>query len=347
MITYARGNLLDADVEALVNTVNTVGVMGKGIALQFKQAYPENFKQYQKAYRKGELQSGKILVVPTRQIVNPKYIFNFPTKRHWRDKARMEDIKLGLEDLVNLVQKLQIQSIAIPPLGCGLGGLNWTDVKPLIENAAAYIPNVQVNIFEPGYSPKPEEMKVKTKRPELNFRRAGLIMLIDRYQIAGYKLTLLEIQKLAYFLQVFGEPLKLNFGKNKFGPYAEELNFVLQRMEGHYIRGYGDRSQSAAITLIPGAAEEAEQLLQDYPDTLRRVNLVGEFIHGFETPYGMELLATLLWLIVEDSSLAEDKKQAVKEFQNWNTRKRSKFQPDHIEIAWEKIKQKELLLAEA
>lgn len=343
MITYTKGNLLEADAEVLVNTVNTVGVMGKGIALQFKQAFPENFKIYEKACRKDKLQPGKILVVPTGQYINPKFIFNFPTKRHWRGKARVEDIELGLTDLVRLVKELQIQSIAIPPLGCGFGGLNWSDVKPLIENAASQMANVQVIVFEPGYTPSPDAMTVKTQQPKLNFRRAGLIMLIDRYRIAGYKLTLLEIQKLAYFLQALGEPLKLNFKKNKFGPYAEELNFVLQRLEGHYIRGYGDRSQSAAITLLPGAANEAEQLLQEYPGTLRRVNQVGELIHGFETPYGMELLATLLWLVFEDRSLVNNRQQAIREFQNWNTRKSSKFQIDHIEVAWKKIKEEELV----
>ena len=343
MITYIKGNLLEADAEALVNTVNTVGVMGKGIALQFKQAFPENFKIYEKAHRKDELQLGKILVVPTGQFINPKFIFNFPTKKHWRSKARLEDIELGLTDLVRLVKELQIQSIAIPPLGCGFGGLNWSDVKPLIVNADSQIPEVKIMVFEPGYTPSPETMKVKTQQPKLNFGRAALIMLIDQYRVAGYKITLLEIQKLAYFLQALGEPLKLNFEKNKFGPYAEELNFVLQRLEGHYIRGYGDRSQSAAITLLPGAAKEAEQFLQEYPDTLRRVNQVGELIHGFETPYGMELLATLLWLIVEDESLIDNRQQAIREFQNWNKRKRDKFQPNHIEVAWERIKEEELV----
>jgi O-acetyl-ADP-ribose deacetylase (regulator of RNase III) len=339
MITYSIGNLLEANAEALVNTVNTVGVMGKGIALQFKQAFPKNFVAYQKACRNEEFIIGKILVVPTYQFINPKYIFNFPTKRHWREKTKLEYIELGLQDLVKLVCMYQIQSIAIPPLGCGFGGLNWSDVKPLIRNAASHIPEVQVTIYEPGFTPKPEEMKVNTKRPALTFRRAGLIILIDRYRIAGYKLTLLEIQKLAYFLQAFGEPLKLNFGKNKFGPYAEELNFVLQRLEGHYIRGYGDRSQSAAITLTPGAAKEAEKLLKAYPETLGRVNSVVDLIHGFETPYGLELLATLYWLIFDDKSLIGDMERAVNEFLNWNTRKRNKFNPKHIEIAWKKIKE--------
>lgn len=343
MIQYTKGNLLEADVEVLVNTVNTVGVMGKGIALQFKQAFPENFKAYQKAHRKEELKPGKILVVPTGRFINPKYIFNFPTKRHWRGKARIEDIETGLEDLIRQVRELNIKSIAIPPLGCGFGGLNWSEVRPKIEDAVKQLPNVDVLIYEPGYTPDPEEMKVKTKRPNLTVGRAALILLIDAYRVAGYKLSLLEIQKLAYFLQSFGEPLKLDFQKNQFGPYAENLNFVLQRLEGHYIRGYGDRSQRAGIHLLEGAAEEARDFLGDYPDTLKRVNQVAELIHGFETPYGMELLATLLWLAFDDKTIVEDKSEAVFRFQEWSVRKKEKFQPDHIELALTRIKEEALV----
>lgn len=343
MIRYTKGNLLEEDVEVLVNTVNTVGVMGKGIALQFKQAFPENYNAYLKAYRNKELKPGKILVVPTGQFINPKYIFNFPTKRHWRGKARIEDIETGLEDLIRQIRKLNIESIAIPPLGCGFGGLNWSEVRPKIEDAVRQLPNVDVIIYEPGYTPDPEEMKVKTKRPNLTVGRSALILLIDAYQVAGYKLSLLEIQKLAYFLQSFGEPLKLDFQKNQFGPYAENLNFVLQRLEGHYIRGYGDRSQRAGIHLLKGAAEEAREYLASYPDTLTRVNQVAKLIAGFETPYGMELLATLLWLVFDDISIVENKYQAVSKFQNWSVRKKEKFQPDHIELALARIREESLV----
>lgn len=150
MIESAKGNLLKADAEALVNAVNCVGVMGKGIALQFKEAYPENFSAYAKACRDSEVQPGKMFIVPTKSLSNPKYIINFPTKRHWKGKSKIEDVSAGLEALIADVQKLEIKSIAIPPLGCGLGGLDWSDVRPLIEQAFLKVPSVRVLVFEPA-----------------------------------------------------------------------------------------------------------------------------------------------------------------------------------------------------
>lgn len=336
MIKYKTGNLLEADVEALVNTVNTVGVMGKGIALQFKQAFPENFKAYEKAHKADELTHGKVLLFSTGEMFNPKYILNFPTKRHWRGKAKMEDIEAGLEDLVRLIQKYEIKSIAIPPLGCGYGGLNWNDVRPRIEEAVSNLPDLEVWLYPPKGAPDPSSMSIGTERPHLTYGRAALITLIAKYRIAGYKLSLLEIQKLAYFMQALGEPLKLRYEKHKFGPYADNLKFVLQKLEGHYIRGYGDHSQRAAIHLMEGAEEEAWAFLQDYPNTLARVNQVSELIEGFETPYGMELLATTMWLVYEEGT-ERQLSEIIRGFIEWNRRKKERFQEDHIKVAWQRL----------
>jgi O-acetyl-ADP-ribose deacetylase (regulator of RNase III) len=147
MIELVQGNLLEADVEAQVNAINCRGVMVKGIALQFKLAFPEMFKAYQKACKAGEVQPGKLFIVPVGQLSNPKFIVNFPTKRHWMEPSRLEDIKSGLVALTDDVQKLGITSIAVPRLGCGAGGLDWQDVKPLIEDAFADVPSVKVLLF--------------------------------------------------------------------------------------------------------------------------------------------------------------------------------------------------------
>jgi O-acetyl-ADP-ribose deacetylase (regulator of RNase III) len=152
MLEFKQGNLLEEDAQALVNAVNCVGVMGKGIALQFKQAFPENFQQYKKACDAKEVQPGRMFTVPTGKLFNPKYIINFPTKRHWRDKSKIEDIQTGLKALVAEVQQLGITSIAIPALGCGNGGLDWLEVKPLIESAFVELPEVKVIVFEPSQS---------------------------------------------------------------------------------------------------------------------------------------------------------------------------------------------------
>jgi len=300
MIKLVAGNLLKAEAEALVNTVNTVGVMGKGIALQFKQAYPDNYEEYRRACNHHEVRPGKMFVFATDKLVNPKYIINFPTKRHWKGKSRMEDIEAGLKALVEVVKEAGIHSIAVPPLGCGSGGLHWDEVKLLIEAAFRDLPDVTVMLFKPEGAPEAEEMRVDTKKPAMTPGRAALFGLLERYAMPGYRLTLLEIQKLAYFLQAAGEPLRLNFVRGKYGPYAETLHHVLQRVEGHFIRGYGDRSRNASIRLLPGATDEANAFLEDHNDTLQRLDRVGRLIEGFESPYGMELLATVHWLAHED-----------------------------------------------
>ena len=149
MVEYKTGNLLEEEVDALVNTVNCVGVMGRGIALQFRKAWPENFKAYEAACRKKEVRPGRMFVFETGQSVSPRYIINFPTKRHWRDKSRIEDIEAGLETLVAVVLARGIRSIALPALGAGLGGLDWADVRWRIDRAMEALPSVRAVVFEP------------------------------------------------------------------------------------------------------------------------------------------------------------------------------------------------------
>jgi O-acetyl-ADP-ribose deacetylase (regulator of RNase III) len=153
MIEIAHGNILEADAEALVNTVNCVAVMGKGLALQFKQAFPPNVKAYESACHAGEVVPGKMFIFDNGRLIKPRYIINFPTKRHWRDKSRVEDIQSGLRALIEDVRRLGIRSIAVPPLGCGLGGLNWRDVRPMIEKSFSELPDVRVLLFPPLGTP--------------------------------------------------------------------------------------------------------------------------------------------------------------------------------------------------
>lgn len=149
MIEFKTGDILSEDAEALVNTVNCVGVMGRGVALQFKRAFPENFEAYAKRCERNEMLPGNVFVFETNNLGNPRYIINFPTKRHWKFKSRVEDIESGLESLVGEIANRGIQSIALPPLGCGLGGLNWNlEVRPLLERTLAELPGVKVFVFE-------------------------------------------------------------------------------------------------------------------------------------------------------------------------------------------------------
>jgi O-acetyl-ADP-ribose deacetylase (regulator of RNase III) len=337
MIRYESGNLLRADAEVLVNTVNCVGVMGKGIALQFKQAYPANFREYEIACRAGEVQLGRVFVHEVGGFTNPRYIFNFPTKKHWKGHSKLEDIAAGLVDMIQQVRRFDVKSIAIPPLGCGNGGLEWSVVRPMIISALEELSNVDIIVYEPAGAPAVETLPVRTKKPSLTKTRALLVKLLEYYGLPGYHLTLLEVQKLAYLLQSAGEPLKLNFIKNKYGPYAEALNHVLQRLEGHYIRGYGDRSTGAEIILLPTAGQEAGHLLSGDAESLQRLARVRELIEGFETPYGMELIASVHWVVSEDFAARTSPSHATERLQSWSRRKKNKFPPQHIEIVWRRL----------
>lgn len=337
MIEEARGNLLEADAEALVNTVNTVGHMGKGIALQFKQAFPENFLAYARAVKRDEVRPGRMFVVPTGFLANPRYIINFPTKRHWRGRSRIEDIDAGLEALVQEIRRLGIRSIAVPPLGCGNGGLDWRDVEPRIRRALGDLSGVRVLLFAPRGAPAAEEMPVRTRRPAMTPARALLVKLMEQYLGLAYRLTLLEVQKLAYFLQEAGEPLRLRYEPGHYGPYAGNLNKVLERIEGHLIRGYGDSQKpDVEVTLLNGAAGEADTFLAASSESQARLGRVSALIEGFETPYGMELLSSVHWVALHDPTVSRPA-DAVRSVHYWNDRKRRMFPAHHIGIAWEQL----------
>ncbi len=338
MIELTRGNILRAEAEALVNTVNCVGFMGKGIALQFKKAYPANYEAYRKACDAGEVRPGRMFVFELESMLNPKCVINFPTKRDWRTKSRYEDVESGLKALISEVRRLGIRSIAVPPLGCGLGGLDWRKVRPMIEEAFTALPEVRVLLFEPAGAPEAQQMPVRTKRPKLTVARALFIRLMDQYAAQSYRLTLLEIQKLAYFLQEAGQPLKLNYEAGHYGPYAPNLNKVLEVLERHYTSGYGDTQKpDVEIQLVEGAAQEAEAFLAAHDAEQVRLNRVSHLIEGFETPYGMELLSSTHWVAAHGRPRAGNKEEAVLGVAGWNERKRRMFRQDHVRIAWDRL----------
>ncbi|KAA5595717.1 type II toxin-antitoxin system antitoxin DNA ADP-ribosyl glycohydrolase DarG [Blastochloris sulfoviridis] len=336
MIEFRTGDILTADAEAIVNTVNCVGIMGRGIALQFKNAYPANFKAYEAACAREDVRPGKMFVFETGTFTNPKYIINFPTKRHWRGKSRIEDVESGLRALVEEIRTRGIRSIAIPPLGSGLGGLNWADVRPRIVEALHGLHDLQVIIFEPNNAP------VETKSrdvPRMTPGRAALVVLMNRY-LGGLMdpfVTLLEVHKLLYFMQEAGEPLRLQYAKAPYGPYAENLRHVLHAIEGHLISGYRDGGDAPdkQLELVPGAVTDAEAFLAADAAARGRFDRVGKLVEGFETPFGLELLATVHWVATrEQASGVED---ATAKVYAWNDRKR-RFSPRQIGIAYETLR---------
>lgn len=353
MIEIASGNLLTAPVDALVNTVNTEGVMGKGIALQFREVYDEMYKRYVEDCKAGRVQLGKMHVFDRGAIVadGPRYIINFPTKGHWRARSRLKDIETGLEDLVRVVRERDIRSIALPPLGCGNGGLDWADVRPKIEAAFAKLPTVNALLFEPKGAPPAAEMPRKTRRPVMTDSRAILILLMDRYLrgLLDPFVTLLEVQKLMYFMQEAGQPLKLEYTAGKYGPYARNLRFELQRLEGHLISGFGDGAENPdkALELLPGAVDEAYDRLARRDDVNKRIDRVAKLIDGFEDTYGMELLSTVHWVMVHNSEARAEPEVAIRDVQAWNTRKSVLMKPGHLLKAWERLAHEDWNLASA
>lgn len=331
MIEFTTGDILQADAEALVNTVNCVGVMGRGIALQFKNRFPENFKAYAAACANDAVQPGRMFVYETRNLTNPRFVINFPTKRHWKGKSRIEDIESGLKALVDEIRERDIRSIAIPPLGAGLGGLDWADVRPLIIAAMEPLRDVRVMVFEPMTAP------VATKSrdiPAITPGRAALVVLVNRY-LSGLLdpfVTLIELQKLMYFMQEAGQPLRLNYVKHHYGPYADNLRHVLVKIEGHMVSGYHDGGDAPdkQLELVPGAVKDAEAFLADDQETKQRFDRVGNLVEGFETPFGLELLATVHWVATREQAKSSDDVRA--KVYAWNERKKQ-FSPRQIEIA--------------
>jgi O-acetyl-ADP-ribose deacetylase (regulator of RNase III) len=338
MIRYAKGNILDEPADALVNTVNCVGVMGRGVARQFKEAFPANFKAYAAACRREEVQPGRMFVFDTGELTPPRYIINFPTKRHWRGKSRLEDIEAGLEALVEEVRSRGIKSIALPPLGSGLGGLEWSQVRPHIHNAMERLAGVDVVVFEPN-GPSDTRANRSTPVPSMTPGRAALVGLMSRY-LAGFMdpfITLLEVHKLLYFLQVAGEPLRLDFKKGLYGPYAENLRHVLRDIEGHLVSGYADGGDAPGkrLSIVPGAVDEAGKFLASAGASLDRFDRVARLVEGFETPFGMELLASVHWVGMQDGVSGDEAVTAA--VHSWGPGK-ARFKPPQIRSALERLR---------
>ncbi len=341
MMEFITGDILKSDAEALVNTVNCVGVMGRGIALEFKNKFPENFKAYAAACERKEVQPGRMFVFATGWVTGPKYIINFPTKRHWRGKSRLEDIESGLTALREVIRERKISSIAIPPLGAGLGGLDWSHVRPRIQEALKSLPDTRITVYEPRPAAEAKPVSRAAKPPAMTPGRAALIGLMQRY-LAGLLdpfVTLLEVHKLMYFLQVAGEPLRLRFAQGHYGPYAENLRHVLKAVEGYYLTGYADTgdSPSKELQLVPGAAEDAERTLSQNPSTSERIRQVADLVDGFETPFGLELLSTVHW--VASQRKTTDANDVIARAYEWSERKRQ-FSERQIRLAMQVLGEK-------
>jgi O-acetyl-ADP-ribose deacetylase (regulator of RNase III) len=294
------------------------------------------------ACKGGAVQPGRMFVHETGKF-SPRFIINFPTKRHWKGKSRMEDIDSGLIALVAEIKARGVKSIAIPPLGAGLGGLDWNAVLPRITAALQGVPDLDVIVYAPNGPPE----IVKSKQvPAMTPGRAALVVLMQQYLkgLLDPFVTVIEAQKLMYFMQLAGQPLKLDYEKGAYGPYAKTLSHVLNKVEGHFIAGYRDGGDQPfkELSIVPGAYEEAKQFLADKPDAQDQFERVANLVEGFETPHGLELLATVHWVVSRENAQSID--EAVTKVHDWNDRKKL-FTPRQIGIAWQMLQSKGWLAA--
>jgi O-acetyl-ADP-ribose deacetylase (regulator of RNase III) len=333
MIHFTTGNILKSDAEALVNTVNTVGIMGKGIALAFKNKFPENYRIYRQACDNKELKTGRVLLTTTGRF-SPKYIINFPTKQHWRGNSKMDYITEGMKNLVEIIREKNIKSIAIPPLGSGNGGLDWKLVKPVILKALTPVKDqLEIYIYEPGFNNQAVPNKQEI---QLTPARAMLLMALNKYKVLGYAINLLVAQKLAYFMQRLGEPLNLKFEKGFYGPYSHQLQHLLKYLNGWYLQ-FRHEQTSPGTTMKLNHIEKVEEYSKNNLSAQQkeRLSRLETLIEGFESPYGLELLATVDF--IQQQSNKNKPGDIEKEIGQWTNRKKELMKPYHIEVAHQRV----------
>lgn len=337
MIHYINSNLLESRAEALVNTVNTVGIMGKGIALQFKNQFPENYKSYKNACKSGEIRIGKLFITKEASILGgEKIIINFPTKTDWRKPSEYSYIEEGLKELVQVIQEKNISSIAIPPLGAGNGGLKWDKVKVLIE---AYLSDIDSEIYI--YQPDTViQEALKKERVKLTPARAMLLAVLFDLVKNGEFVSEFSAEKIAYFLQRFGakDIFKLDFKPNFYGPYSGKVKHVLHYLNGSYISGYSakDKKPFDELGLMMDAENEVDEYLNnviDYKDVVLKTKA---FLSGFYADFGLELLSTIDFIMINEKTKSVI--EITKHLENWSDRKKTMFtNPKFITIAIENI----------
>lgn len=338
---YKIGNLLEADTEALVNTVNTVGIMGKGIALQFKERFPHNFKVYSDFCKKGLMKTGKLLIVKEHTFSGDKLIINFPTKTEWFKKSQYNYIEEGLKELAIVIQEHKIKSIAIPPLGCGNGGLKWDKVKALMDKYLGHLNNVNIIVFEPNDAVKEILQKEAIKKDvPLTPARAMLLYALFKYESLGEIASVFAANKLAYFLQQSGENLKLQFIPYTYGPYSQAVEKVLYALNGKYLSGLEQMKARPfeSLKLNWGKYDEIKHYIKTSlsADQVQRLDDLFKIIDGFESTLSLEILASIHYLLSIDSKLTQA--ELLAKIRSWNERKKNIIKEEYIGIALDHLK---------
>jgi O-acetyl-ADP-ribose deacetylase (regulator of RNase III) len=334
--------MFDSDANALVNTVNCVGVMGKGVALEFKKRWPENFKFYKKACENKTLRPGVVLVFDRGGLFGdggPRYLVNFPTKDHWRAKSKISFIKNGLESMVDEIVSLGIKSVALPPLGCGNGGLDWDEVRPIIISSLDRLTDVDIQIYGPAPERSgPEYLEVAS---EMTRERAlylkAIASLEDRF---GGIIDRLSLQKIAYFLQILGVRLNLKFDDTLYGPYSETLKRALFKFnKWNYVEGF---SGGRCVTVTKAGFAAADEYLRSEDESDQLIKKLAHLFLGYENPYGLELLATTHFHAASDGAL-KNLSLLTEEIHSFGSYRRNSFPEPEIVSAYERLVEDGLL----
>ena len=336
-----QGSLLDSPAEGLVNTVNTVGVMGKGIALQFRENYPHNYEVYRKACKEGMFSIGHVLAVWDQTALGQKCILNFPTKKHWRSPSEYAYIEAGLPALCEHIQVLRLDSVAIPPLGCGNGGLDWARVKPMIEAALRGLP-IEVHLYEPNANIRKHlREKSPTKKMNLTPRQALLLQGLYDYERGGENISLLVANKIVYFLQRLGQDMGLSFQPYIYGPYAPEVRHVVYHFNGSFLTGMEQKDARPFDTLYLNyqAQKHLEQYMQEHltREQLGVLERLRRLMDGFQSALGVELLSTVDYIVKDlPDANVED---VVQRAGSWSDRKKKLLDKRHVAIVLERIRE--------
>ncbi|MBN8975941.1 MAG: macro domain-containing protein [Rhizobiales bacterium] len=343
-LTFKTGNMFEERAEAIVNTVNCVGVMGKGVALEFKRRWPENFSAYKRLCNSQRLRPGKVYVHQNTEMFHDdgrKFLVNFPTKDHWRSKSRMEFIESGLDDLVEQIQRLRIRSVVLPPLGCGNGGLDWSEVRDLITFKLSQIADVDFVVFAP-VNDGTEEGK-DSPGVRMTFERALLLKAFN--DLAVYfdgSFTHVSMQELVYLLQEMGAGFGLTFSRKEFGPYSDGLQdaFVTMKRQG-LIAGFSVHSDQIVVT--SEGIRLAEEFLQGEEraraDTL--VQCLSRLIEGYESPYGLELLSSVHFVAHYEDAKGVEAISGV--LGGWSARKGLEFNAEMLGVVIDRLNEDRLL----
>ena len=337
MIKYISGNILESSAEALINTVNTVGVMGKGIALQFKKAYPNNYKAYVKACENKQIEIGRLFIFKDSNLNSgEKYIINFPTKKDWRKPSEYSFVDSGLDDLIRILIKYEIKSVAIPPLGAGNGGLEWERVRKMIECKLEDL-DLDIIVYEPT-----EQIKEQLKKERVKLTEARALLLYVLYDLVknGEYVSEFSSEKVCYFLQRFGAKkyFNLDFSPNFYGPYSGKLRFVLNALNGSYIMGFSDMNKKPfeLLTLLPDGYDTVKAYIESNPELKNIAEKTISFLTGFYSDFALELLSSIDMISIQLNSF--DKEAITKQLENWSDRKRSLFSnPRYIDISMRQL----------